>query len=67
MAEDVSDPVAVLRRWEESGGVWRVLARGQRGVTVSLCQCTAGEEVDRLTSSDPGLLAFLGERTASDE
>lgn len=67
MTEPVRDPAAVLRRWEDSGGVWRVLARGERGVTVSLCQCTGGEEVERLTSSDPELLTFLGDREASDE
>ena len=35
-------PVAVLRRWEEAGAVWRVVARGRSGVTVALFQCDGG-------------------------
>jgi hypothetical protein len=63
MAED---PVDLLRRWETFGATWRVIARGPRGVTVSLCRCDGGEEVQRLTSADPALLVFLGDRTSSD-
>ena len=29
--------------------------------------CTADQEVDRLVSADPELLAFVGTRTRSDE
>ncbi|WTW92676.1 hypothetical protein OG216_04470 [Streptomycetaceae bacterium NBC_01309] len=58
-------PVAVLRRWEEAGGVWRVVAakRGD-GVTVALCRCDGGEEADRLTSADPDLVAYVERRLA---
>ncbi|MFI9412156.1 hypothetical protein [Nocardia gamkensis] len=61
------DPVAVLRRWADAGGVWRVAGRRSGSVTVALYQCTGGEEVDRLTSSDPELLRYLGERTSSED
>jgi hypothetical protein len=61
------DPVAVLRRWTDAGGVWRVAGRRSGSVTVALYQCTGGEEVDRLTSSDPDLLRYLGERTSSED
>lgn len=61
------DPVAILRRWEDSGAVWRVLNRREDQVTVVLCQCTGGEEVDRFTSSDPDLLRLLGERRSSED
>ncbi|MCV7191303.1 hypothetical protein [Mycolicibacterium brumae] len=55
------DPVEVLRRWEDSGAYWRVATRWQDTVTIALLRCD-GEEVDHFTSSDPRLLAFLGER-----
>lgn len=59
------DPVDVLRRWEDAGAEWRVLGRHGRGVTVGLFTCTGGEEVSRLTSEDPALVDFLGDRTSS--
>lgn len=62
-----SDPVSVLRRWEAAGGVWRVVARSAGSMTIALCQCTGGEEVERLTSSDPGLLGFVGDRASNEE
>jgi hypothetical protein len=61
------DPVDAVRRWEQLGAVWRVLARSPSTVTVSLCRCDDGEEVERFTSSDPALLAFLGDRTSSED
>ena len=61
------DPVEVLRRWEEAGGTWEVLSRTVDGLTVSLCSCTGGEEVDRLVSSSPALLAYVGSRVRSDD
>jgi hypothetical protein len=59
-------PVAQLRRWEDSGAVWRVLTRSTRRVTVGLFTCDGGEEVARLTSDDPGLLRFVAGRDRSD-
>lgn len=59
--------VARLQRWEDSGAVWRVLRRTDEAVTVSLCRCDGGEEVDRITSADPELIRFLDGRDASDE
>jgi hypothetical protein len=53
------DYVAELTRWEEAGATWAVVARSRRGVTVALLRCDGGEEVDRFTSSDPRLLAFV--------
>ena len=57
----------VLRRWEEFGGTWRVLSRTPRHVTVSLCRCDGGEEVERLTSDDAALMSYLGRRASSGE
>ncbi|HST64656.1 MAG TPA: hypothetical protein VLM05_05660 [Mycobacteriales bacterium] len=62
-----SDPVATLERWQQSGAIWRVVARRGGAVTVSLCQCDGGAEVDRFTSADPALLAFLAGRTSSED
>jgi hypothetical protein len=59
-------PIDLLRRWEGFGGTWRVVERAAGGVTVSLCRCDGGEEAERLTSADPALLDFLGNRTSSD-
>jgi hypothetical protein len=60
------DVVAELRRWEDAGGVWRVLGGEGRMITVGLFRCDGGEEVDRFTAADPQLEAFLAGRTSSE-
>ena len=60
------DPVAVLRRWQDAGARWAVIARHTGSVTVGLYRCDGGEEVDRLTSDDARLLDFLADRDSSD-
>lgn len=62
-----NDPVATLLRWEQSGAHWSVISRRRAAVTVGLFRCDGGEEVDRITSSDPALLAFLDERLSHSE
>lgn len=59
--------VADLERWQDSGAHWQVIARTGDTVTVALLRCDGGEEVDRFTSNDPALLAFLGDRTSSED
>lgn len=59
------DRVADLQRWQDSGAIWEVVSRRAEGVTVALLTCDGGEEVDRFTSDDPRLLAFLGDRSRS--
>ena len=61
------DLIAVLERWRNSGAVWQVLSRSSSRVTVALRRCDGGEEVERLTSEDPELLAFLGDRVSSQD
>jgi hypothetical protein len=61
------DPIAVLSRWEAAGAVWRVVARDGDVVTIALCQCDGGEEVGRLTSTDPRLDGYLAGRARSDD
>ena len=61
------DLVEALRRWEDSGGVWRVVAASATRVTVALLRCDGGEEVERLTTSDARTLTFIAGRAGSDE
>jgi hypothetical protein len=62
---DSVDALGVLLRWEEFGGTWRVLSSDSTLLTVSLCRCDGGEEVEQLRSRDPALAAFVGGRQAS--
>jgi uncharacterized protein YeaO (DUF488 family) len=48
-----------VHRWEDANGTWQVAHRGREVVTVALCRCDGGEEVDRFESADPLLLAYL--------
>jgi uncharacterized protein len=61
------DFVAQLRRWEDAGGVWRVLSRDRDAVTVGLYRCDGGEEADRFVATDPRVAAFLAGRTSSQD
>lgn len=54
-----------LRRWEGSGGAWRVVRRTPSTVEIVLLTCDGGEEMGRLASSDADLLTFVGDRTDS--
>ena len=56
------DRVAELQRWQDAGAVWEVISRTARTVTIGLLRCDGGEEVDRFTSDDRRLLAFIGDR-----
>ncbi|MFC9439569.1 hypothetical protein [Nocardia sp. NPDC057030] len=62
-----ADPTAVLQRWQNSGALWRVLARRPDRITIGLFDCTGGQEIDRLTSADPALLCFVGDRRSSED
>lgn len=63
----MSDDVVKLVRWVDSGATWRVLARTPDLLEIALCSCDAGEEVDRFSSADPCLRAYVGDRDRSDE
>ncbi|WP_019200672.1 hypothetical protein [Tsukamurella sp. 1534] len=52
-------PLEQLRRWEDSGGTWRVLRADGDRVSVALMRCDGGEIADRLDSDDPELRAYL--------
>lgn len=63
--ENGAAPIDVLTRWELFGGTWHIIARTGHHVTISLCRCDGGEEQQRLTSDDPALIGWLGDRTSS--
>ena len=65
--EDDPNFVDLMRRWENAGGVWRVLGQDHQAVTVALYRCDGGEEADRFVSTDPQLAQFLAGRTSSEE
>ncbi len=62
-----SSPVDQLRRWEDSGAVWRVVPGTASRLTISFLTCDGGEEVDRLVSDDPALREFVGARSSSED
>jgi uncharacterized protein len=65
--EPGADSVGALRRWEDAGGVWRVLSQDRDAITFGLYRCDDGEEVDRFVATDPGLAQFLAGRTSSQD
>ena len=48
-----TDASAVLRRWEQFGGSWRVLDDGEHSgeMVIALLRCDGGEQVDELRCS----------------
>lgn len=66
-ARDGDELVESLLRWQDAGGVWRVVHRGQDSATVALLTCAGGEEVDRVSGDQPAWLAFLADRDGSDD
>jgi hypothetical protein len=60
----VAEDLARVRRWLGAGGTVRPLTRSTRAVTLALCSCDTGAEMERLTSSEPALLATLDELLA---
>lgn len=55
-----------LRRWEQAGGIWRVLGRSDDGTIAVELETCSGEPMEQFTSGDAGLLDYVGDRTMSD-
>lgn len=55
-----------LERWAQFGGVWRVVALDDRAATVSMRRCDGGEEIQRLTTQDAALVAWLAQHPESE-
>jgi hypothetical protein len=66
MSEDSND-LAALRRWEAGGANWRVLGRSAAGLDIALLTCDAGEQVGRLTSTEPDVLSYVGDRNSNED
>jgi hypothetical protein len=66
---DADSVIAQLRRWEDSGGAWRVTLRTPQRLELELLTCDAGEVMQRLTAAPPSaaLEEHLSGRNASDE
>jgi hypothetical protein len=63
----MSDDLTRLRRWEDAGAYWEVLARPAGQVILSLQTCDTREEVDRLASAEADLIAYVGDRSGSEK
>lgn len=50
--------IRTLEEWVRAGAHWRVLHHSDRQAVVEFQQCT-GEPVERLTSDDPAVIAYL--------
>lgn len=60
--------VAVLSRWEESGGHWKVLESRDGWVDIGLYSCDGREQMSRVSSARTSVLhAFLAGRTSSSD
>ena len=61
-----SADLARLLRWENAGATWQLLTVHEGVATVSMCRCDGGEEMERLRSAAPDLVAYVsaGARSA---
>jgi hypothetical protein len=62
----MSDDLDRLRRWEDSGATWRIVVRRPGDVEIALLTCDAGEQVDRIVTTDREVLDYV-DRAADDE
>ena len=54
-----SPDLDALRRWEDAGGQWHLVAHNESSVRIALCRCDGGEEVQRITSREPALMRYV--------
>ena len=54
-------PVEIVKRWEDHGASWRVVALSDERAEIELCTCY-GEPVERLESDDAALIEFVAAR-----
>ena len=48
-----------LTRWLDHGGTCRLEQRRADRADVVLCRCDGGEEVERFSTADPALMAWV--------
>ena len=63
----MSDDLARLRRWEDSGALWQVVLCEADQMEIVLLTCDAGEEMGRVRTSAPDVRNHVGGRWRSDE
>lgn len=54
-----------LERWTEAGATWRLVEMSEDRVVIDMCQCT-GELVERRSSADPAVLAYVRDALHAD-
>lgn len=52
MDADDLHTLARIERWVEAGGIARVIDSDAEQVTIALCRCDAGEEIERVTINE---------------
>lgn len=55
----MSESIARLERWAAHGGTCRVVELGAGRREIVLCRCDGGEEVERFTTADPAVVAWV--------
>lgn len=55
----MSDSIARLERWAAHGGTCRLEQTRADRATVVLCRCDGGEDVERFTTADPAVIAWV--------
>ena len=60
----MAETIDILRRWEQSGAIWRVQSISGAEAVVQLCTCF-GEPVDVVRTADPEALRYLAARPSS--
>jgi len=63
----VSADLEQLQRWVRAGGTWQALSRGSGTAEGALLTCSGGEEMARLRSTDPELVAYVDGRASGGE
>lgn len=53
------EPLAILQRWEDSGGTWRLVSDDGDAVVLELLTCTGGEVMGHLRSHNPTVLTHV--------
>lgn len=63
----VDDGLGRLRRWEVFGGHWRIRSQTPTQLEIALLTCSGGEDVDRMLTTDPAVLAYVGSRISDQD
>ena len=59
MGDEHSADYERLVRWETNGATWQLISVYEGVATVSLRRCDGGEELEKLRSAEPDLVAYV--------